>query len=1102
MYDPQTAALIRQTPELPGLDREGLPDALSRAYAEIASARVMLREEEPSLEHLSETIDFAQRLARTNEALLVASPDRENQAAAAFVAATAYQLVRQAEAIRADTAETAYLRADAISPEISAMLLFLAAEASADAAEVSRHINFPEDDPLKANLIWTLIRLARGEVGAITDSRRLARRRMMADTDYDQAVAALYYQLLRGVRALAFRLQGRRVTDMADPIAVFEQVKSLASPTATDALGDLNAQSLVAFPGPFHLAGLLIILGRSLLDDAVVSLPAPDGTDSERWRKAMQGVAATRPYLWRNHKSAVYRGYMNQGVSSVIGFPTGAGKSTVSQLKIHAALLGGLKVVFLAPTNALVDQTATDLNKAFKSARVRGQREDEFSDEELPDILVMTPEACLAAGHAEPDAFADVGLLIFDECHLLHPQTDANKRAIDAMLCILMIARIAPNADFLLLSAMMKNTEELAGWIEELTGRPSLSLDDSWKPTRQIRGCVVYDLAQLRALQETLTTAKATARGGVPKSLKDQMTAPIFGFFSVQQTWATTQRERYALLPFHRDPLPLATNKYWALTPNAGQVASALATDAARAQIRTLVFATTIPNAASIANKAAAALGVCSVDLNETEKRLLDTIIDEVGHVRHLYLPLKDGKLIGRAACHHGQLLPEERQLVERLYRRNGAISVLAATSTLAQGMNLPAELVILSSDSEFQPDTGKQSILKAEDLLNAAGRAGRAGENASGMVLIIPSKVTGIDDQENLIGTQWTKLREVFSQADQCLIIDDPLMAVMDRIHSETDAATDLDRYVVTRLSVGDAGDDDSAERLSSLRKSFTAYRKRVAGDAEWVQTRTEAALRLLGEDEEVPEDNPIREIAARFGYPEDVVARLQTALSDSGPADGAKVADWCTWVLDWLETHPDDLFRLIKPESFGYLLGASYKKLESNEERAQHALPLIRTGLVCWMQGKPLNQIQPAFSSASRDTKHATSARKFVIRLAPDFAQLMGCVTALVDQRAETNEDGQVSSACFFLSSAVRRGFSSAEMAAFYAYFAIGGRRLPRREVHRRFQEVSGHLQPGIGDEDTDATRRRVESAIEAELNAGTWGDWMPNAGESSGK
>lgn len=1102
MYDPQTAALIRQTPELPGLDREDLPDALSRAYAEIASARVMLREGQPSLEQLLETIDFAQRLARTNEALLVASPERENRAAAAFVAATAYQLVRQAEAISQDTGAAAYLREDSISPEISAMLLFLAADASADAAEMSRHINFPEDDPLQANLIWTLIRLARGEVGAITDSRRLARRRIRTETDYQRVVAALYYQLLRGVRALAFRLQGRRIRSMADPIAVFEQVKSLASPQATDALGDLNAQALVACPGPFHLASLLIILGNSLLDGAVVGLPAPDGTDPERWRKAMQGVAATRPYLWRNHKSAVDRGYLTQGVSSVIGFPTGAGKSTVSQLKIHAALLGGLKVVFLAPTNALVDQTATDLNKAFKSARVRGQREDEFSDEELPDILVMTPEACLAAGHADPDAFADVGLLIFDECHLLHPQTDSNKRAIDAMLCILMMARIAPNADFLLLSAMMKNTEELAGWIEELTSRPSLSLDDGWKPTRQIRGCVVYDLTQLRALQKTLTTARSNATGGVPKSLRDQMTAPIFGFFSVQQTWATTDRERYTLLPFHRDPLPLATNKFWKLTPNAGQVASALAADAARTQIRTLVFATTIPNAASIADKASEELGSCSVELNETEKRLLETIIDEVGHVRHLYLPLKDGKLIGRAACHHGQLLPEERQLVERLYRRNGAISVLAATSTLAQGMNLPAELVILSSDSEFQPDTGKQSILKAEDLLNAAGRAGRAGENATGMVLIIPSKVTGIDDQKNLIGTQWSKLREIFSQADQCLIIDDPLMAVMDRIHSETDTATDLDRYVVTRLSVSDASDDGGSERLSSLRQSFTAYRKRLAGDAQWVQTRTEAALRLLGEDEAAPQDNPIRKIAARFGYPEDVVVRLQSDLRENGPAEGSRLADWCTWVIDWVETHPDDLYRLIKPESFDYLLGSTYKKLETNEERAQYALPLIRAGLLCWMQGKPLDQIQPAFSSASRDTKYATSARKFVIRVIPDFAHLMGCVIALIEQWAETNEDQQVSSACFFLSSAVRRGFSSAEMAAFYAYFATGGRRLPRREVHRRFQEIAGHLQPGLDDEDTDSTRRRVESAIEAELNARTWGDWIPDADEPSGK
>ena len=38
MYDPATSELIRSTPDLPDLDREGLPDRLARAFAEIVSA--------------------------------------------------------------------------------------------------------------------------------------------------------------------------------------------------------------------------------------------------------------------------------------------------------------------------------------------------------------------------------------------------------------------------------------------------------------------------------------------------------------------------------------------------------------------------------------------------------------------------------------------------------------------------------------------------------------------------------------------------------------------------------------------------------------------------------------------------------------------------------------------------------------------------------------------------------------------------------------------------------------------------------------------------------------------------------------------------------
>ena len=74
---------------------------------------------------------------------------------------------------------------------------------------------------------------------------------------------------------------------------------------------------------------------------------------------------------------------------------------------------------------------------------------------------------------------------------------------------------------------------------------------------------------------------------------------------------------------------------------------------------------------------------------------------------------------------------------------------------------------------------------LEAHELLNAAGRAGRAGEGAQGFVLLVPSKVIDFNDERNEIGRHWMTLQAVFAQADQCLIIDDPLESVLDQIHN-----------------------------------------------------------------------------------------------------------------------------------------------------------------------------------------------------------------------------------------------------------------------------------------------------------------------------
>ena len=316
MYDPATVALIRSAPDLPELDRERLPDSLSRAFAEIASARVLLRDGDDDTSELLATIDFAQRLAYANEAMVAIDPDRENRAAAGFVAATAYQLVYQAKALRAPKRPRAFLKPGGISPDISAMLLFLVAEASADASEVARTIRPPRDARLESDLILHLIMLAQGQIGRIVARKRLPIASVVKGAGAERVNAALYYRLLRGVRALAFVLQGRRMRGFADPVGVFAEVRNLAAPDADESIEGLDHGAFAVFSGPFHLACLLMVAGAALLDGAVVNLPPPDGVMRSQWRGAMKSVAETRPYLWRNHKEAAAQGYLENGISS------------------------------------------------------------------------------------------------------------------------------------------------------------------------------------------------------------------------------------------------------------------------------------------------------------------------------------------------------------------------------------------------------------------------------------------------------------------------------------------------------------------------------------------------------------------------------------------------------------------------------------------------------------------------------------------------------------------------------------------------------------------------------------------------------------------
>ena len=81
-------------------------------------------------------------------------------------------------------------------------------------------------------------------------------------------------------------------------------------------------------------------------------------------------------------------------------------------------------------------------------------------------------------------------------------------------------------------------------------------------------------------------------------------------------------------------------------------------------------------------------------------------------------------------AFHHADLTSEERALVETAYRR-GELRVIACTTTLAFGVNLPASTVFLEGvkwDTDERTGTALEVPLSWAEYENISGRAGRLG--------------------------------------------------------------------------------------------------------------------------------------------------------------------------------------------------------------------------------------------------------------------------------------------------------------------------------------------------------------------------------------
>ncbi|KUI00187.1 DEAD/DEAH box helicase [Mycolicibacterium acapulense] len=84
--------------------------------------------------------------------------------------------------------------------------------------------------------------------------------------------------------------------------------------------------------------------------------------------------------------------------------------------------------------------------------------------------------------------------------------------------------------------------------------------------------------------------------------------------------------------------------------------------------------------------------------------------------------------------AHHAGMLPKYRRLVEQLAQA-GLLKVICGTDTLGVGINVPIRTVVFSALSKY--DGVRTRLLNAREFHQIAGRAGRAGYDTAGTVVV-----------------------------------------------------------------------------------------------------------------------------------------------------------------------------------------------------------------------------------------------------------------------------------------------------------------------------------------------------------------------------
>ncbi|MBX3739130.1 MAG: DEAD/DEAH box helicase [Candidatus Didemnitutus sp.] len=416
----------------------------------------------------------------------------------------------------------------------------------------------------------------------------------------------------------------------------------------------------------------------------------------------------------------------------VVSLPTSSGKTLIAQFRTLQALnqFEDRKgwVAYLAPSRALVNQVTRQLRRDFTPLGVVVERVSpamevdgveagvlsESRDQAQFRVLVATPEKfdLMMRQGWEEKIGRPLTLVVVDEAHTIQDK----ERGLRLELLLATINRECREAQFLLLTPFIRNAREVARWL----GGPNsddISIGVDWQPNDRAIGIV--------------SPVDAGPKNGQSRDYRLE-------FETVHTSRQTIKVEE--AFSFGKDEALAST------LSKAQDVGTLAAIAARKLKTRGPVIA--------VHSRPDFVWGLAGKIKSERTARLSSDVrfVQEyVAAEMGAQFPLVE-LLAHGIGVHHGGLPEEIRMLMEWLFEK-GELDVLAATTTIAQGVNFPVSGVVMAATNYFSE--GQAVPMPAEDFWNIAGRSGRVSQGQLGVVALVAKNSVEVTARKTFINRQ-----------------------------------------------------------------------------------------------------------------------------------------------------------------------------------------------------------------------------------------------------------------------------------------------------------------------------------------------------------